>query len=52
MASVLNGVEPSWLLVWEGGDPHTWGGPQIQWANQRDSEVMLFTLDDDAEVKD
>jgi hypothetical protein len=34
------------------GDPHAWGGPRIQWADQRDHEVMVFALDDEVEAEE
>ena len=39
-------MEPSRSLVRVGGDPHTWGGSQTQWADRWDPGVMLFALDD------
>lgn len=29
-----------------------WGGPRIRWADRQDPKVMVFVLDDKAEVKD
>jgi hypothetical protein len=39
-------------LVHAGGDLHTWEGPALRWADQRNPGVTLFTLDDAAEEKD
>ena len=46
------GVEASWPLVYVGSNPHTWGGPQIKWANHRDLWAMLFNLDDTMEKRE
>lgn len=46
------GVVPSRTLIRTGGDPHAWGGPQIRWADQQNSEVMFFALDDVAEERE
>jgi hypothetical protein len=39
-------------LVHASGNPHAWGGPVLQWADQRNPEATLFTLDDAVEVRD
>jgi len=46
------GAEASWPLVRFGGDPHTWGGSQIRWADRQDLGAMIFTLDDAMEKRE
>jgi hypothetical protein len=45
-------AETSQALVRAGSDLHTWGGPTLRWANQRNPKVTLFTLDDAMETGD
>lgn len=44
------GENSSRSLVREGGDPHVWGGPRIQWADRRDPKATAFALADEVEA--
>jgi hypothetical protein len=47
-----DGEGPSRVLVLEGGEPHTWGGPRIRWAERQNLESVFFVLDNKEEVRD
>jgi hypothetical protein len=48
-ASPRADVGSSQALVWAGGDPHTWGGPMLRWADRQNLEATLLALDDATE---